>query len=940
MLLTTLGAPPSAHAQYAEQTGADNPFDGVTAPSTPAALDAVAGDFDTDGDVDLLAYDGTTERFYANDSTGTYAEQTGSSNPFDGVSPAFGTRGRTFVRDVDGDEDLDLVTFDYTGGGSGTLVLVENTDGSTYARRTGSNNPFDGIPVSGNPASVDAVMGDFSGDSAPDLLVYDGSTERYYENDGSGSFTEQTGPDNPFDGLATAFWTKATTLVRDFDGDGDADLAFRDGTGDATAWRYREHTDTGFAARTGSDNPLSGVAADATAKSVAATAGDYDIDGAVELVTYDGGTQRYYDGAGGTFVEETSGANPFDDGGADPALQVKANTIARDADADADVDQTFGGTTLGADALRFVERTGAPAVQTISGTDGTGNDTGWRMLSVPAAGATRGDLDDDIVFATSSGSMLYRWDPDGTSDTWVEQTEASDPLPRGEGFILYFFDDDTDEITAEGRRFDVPPGGEDPSADFTISGLDPGDRFEVLGNPYDVTYDLGGLAGGDLPGAGFQNTVQVWDPTVGSAGAFIPLTQNDLSTGGDRIPAWNGFILERTVTGSGQSSLTFMTDGKKSGAGSLLGSKRQMRASAASRPKNGGDTVPAHSEVEVRLAVTNTEEDTVGTDRGTLWLDDRASAGWDGYEATDFPPPAQETYVSATFPISRSGELVHRALASEPHPTGGSAEVRVPLAVRGVGTGGTATLTAPAALPDGSGWAVDLHDTAADTTVDLRASGYTFALDPGGSISSPSQARFRLRVTSDPLPVELARFDGTSTDEDVVLRWTTASETGNAGFRVLRTEAGRDASWTAIGYVEGSGTTAEARTYQFTDSNLPYAADTLRYRLRQVDTEGGTSVSDPVRIGREEPETMELLGTAPNPARQQATVRYALPASSDGATLRLYDVMGRRVRTVEARAEAGRHRHRLDVRELASGVYVLRLTADGQTRTRKLTVVQ
>jgi hypothetical protein len=79
-------------------------------------------------------------------------------------------------------------------------------------------------------------------------------------------------------------------------------------------------------------------------------------------------------------------------------------------------------------------------------------------------------------------------------------------------------------------------------------------------------------------------------------------------------------------------------------------------------------------------------------------------------------------------------------------------------------------------------------------------------------------------------------------------------------------------------------------------------------------------------------EEVELLGTYPNPARQQATIRYALPEKQE-ATIRLYDVLGRRVRTVL-------NGRTLDVGALPSGVYFLRLQAGGQTRTQKLTIVQ
>jgi len=712
-LLAGGSLPEFAYAQYAEQTGSDNPFDGVTATSTPAALDAVAGDFDTDGDVDLLAYDGSAERFYENDGTGTFTEQTGSDNPFESVSPAFATRGRTFVRDIDGDDDPDLVVFGYSSGGSGTLVLVENTDGSTYARQTGSDNPFEGLPVSGNQATVDAVMGDFSGNDAPDLLVYDGSSERYYENDGSGSFSEQTGSANPFDGLSQAFATKTTTLVRDFDDDGDMDLAFRDGTGDATAWRYREHTSSGFVARTGSGNPLSSVAADATAKSVAAVAGDLDLDGDLDLLTYNDGTQRYYGGdESGTFTERTGSDNPFD--GAEPALRVTANTVVADIDRDRDGDLTFAD----ADALRFVERTNAA----VALTDGRDDANGGVDYSPPSS--------EPGTDANPVGRLSLN--ASGASASLRSLTVALDAASAQgvEAVELWASDDDA---FASDTDTQVSP-------EATVAGSVSFDGLNLSLEP------------------GMTYVFVVVDLSVDAGGALSPV-----------LPDETGLML------------------------------------------GGGD-----------LATVNGTESSTFTD----------------------------AYLS---------------------------------------------------------------------------------------------------VASAPLPVELAQFDGKTTTQEgtekVKLAWKTASEQNNAGFRVERRvgvgERGDETGWTEVGFVSGAGTTSEVQTYRFTDTDLPYQADSLSYRLRQVDADGTTHLTDPVMVARSGPSGLELLGTAPNPVRTRVMVRYGVPESTESEVrLQLYDLLGRRLRSVQAIDKAGRHEQTLNVESLSSGIYILRLTAGGRAKTRKLTVVR
>jgi hypothetical protein len=122
---------------------------------------------------------------------------------------------------------------------------------------------------------------------------------------------------------------------------------------------------------------------------------------------------------------------------------------------------------------------------------------------------------------------------------------------------------------------------------------------------------------------------------------------------------------------------------------------------------------------------------------------------------------------------------------------------------------------------------------------------------------------------------------------------------------------------------------------------VPYSAGSVSYRLRQVDTDGSATLTDPITVGRAGPERLQLLGTAPNPASRRVTVRYGVPESIDGPVrMRLYDVLGRQVRSVGATVEPGRHKQRLGVSDLSSGVYVLRLSTGGRSVIRKLTLVQ
>ena len=231
---------------------------------------------------------------------------------------------------------------------------------------------------------------------------------------------------------------------------------------------------------------------------------------------------------------------------------------------------------------------------------------------------------------------------------------------------------------------------------------------------------------------------------------------------------------------------------------------------------------------------------------------------------------------------------------------------------------------------DGASWAEEGADSR-----DATANTVTL-----GGIESLS--RWTLGSESAPLPVELAGFEGTTTDGGVRLSWQTVSETNNTGFEIQR-KAAEDAgtAWTEVGFVPSraeGGTTNEPLRYQFTDADLPFAADRLEYRLRQVDVDGTTDVTDPVEIARTV-NKLELRKTLPNPARGQATVRFAVPDAQD-VSLGLYDVLGRRVRTVQQGQLEGRQELQVDVSNLSSGTYFLRLQAGGTTHTQRLSIVR
>ena len=116
-----------------------------------------------------------------------------------------------------------------------------------------------------------------------------------------------------------------------------------------------------------------------------------------------------------------------------------------------------------------------------------------------------------------------------------------------------------------------------------------------------------------------------------------------------------------------------------------------------------------------------------------------------------------------------------------------------------------------------------------------------------------------------------------------------------------------------------------------------------------VETDGTTTLLEPLATSNEDavglPSEFALRGAYPNPFATVATVRYDLPADAQ-VSLVVYDVLGREVMRMQPQAVAAGAAHplALDGRELRSGAYLYRLTAEMVDRTAtasgRMTVVR
>ncbi|MEM8601185.1 MAG: T9SS type A sorting domain-containing protein [Bacteroidota bacterium] len=137
---------------------------------------------------------------------------------------------------------------------------------------------------------------------------------------------------------------------------------------------------------------------------------------------------------------------------------------------------------------------------------------------------------------------------------------------------------------------------------------------------------------------------------------------------------------------------------------------------------------------------------------------------------------------------------------------------------------------------------------------------------------------------------------------------------------------------------------AKANVGKFVHYNVwltPERVDTEVSALLEVYGSFGEVATNPVVTASSEaavPEATMLASAYPNPFAVSTTIRYGLAQASD-VSLAVYDVTGRQVATlVRGVQEAGWNEVAFDARGLASGVYLVRLVADGVAQTRRIVV--
>ena len=157
----------------------------------------------------------------------------------------------------------------------------------------------------------------------------------------------------------------------------------------------------------------------------------------------------------------------------------------------------------------------------------------------------------------------------------------------------------------------------------------------------------------------------------------------------------------------------------------------------------------------------------------------------------------------------------------------------------------------------------------------------------GGGSSDVFIASFN---SSGSLPVQQTSFDAKLVNnKEVLCTWQTASELNNDYFEIQRSVDG--SQYTANGKVKGNGTSNMVNSYQFTDVSAQLdMTGTLYYRLKQVDFDGKSTLSDVRVVNLKQPNNDWNI--YPNPTTNELHIETT---GTEKLTAQVFDITGKQI---------------------------------------------
>ena len=189
-----------------------------------------------------------------------------------------------------------------------------------------------------------------------------------------------------------------------------------------------------------------------------------------------------------------------------------------------------------------------------------------------------------------------------------------------------------------------------------------------------------------------------------------------------------------------------------------------------------------------------------------------------------------------------------------------------------------------------------------------------------------------LVAQTQPLPVELVNFATECDGKNMLVKWTTASETNNDHFTLEKSRDGKYFEFLAN--VKGSGNSATLQNYSAVDAK-PYAGITF-YRLSQTDMNSHSETFKPISAKACINEAALQLTVVPDDAA--GTQLWISSSADQDFQITVTDLAGKQQLVQKNNIVTGFNKVDLNTKNLSSGVYLVNLKGSYDNVTQRFFV--
>ncbi len=179
------------------------------------------------------------------------------------------------------------------------------------------------------------------------------------------------------------------------------------------------------------------------------------------------------------------------------------------------------------------------------------------------------------------------------------------------------------------------------------------------------------------------------------------------------------------------------------------------------------------------------------------------------------------------------------------------------------------------------------------------------------------------------LPIKLISFTGTCIDPNILLNWSTASETNNSFFSIEKSV--NALSWTEIAKIEAAHNSTVVNKYSFIDE--AQKEGNYFYRLKQTDYDGMYRYGQTIFIKNCSRNTIENLKVYPNPSSGNFGLSYNGNTSLIKFT-QVFNAIGEKV------YEANSFPLKINLIIKIPGIYYVRIITPTTTITKEILVLK